>query len=94
LYLCAYAAKECLNDDVSGVNRAIEQAKFTNFADLYQEWVTQFRTTMVVTSKEINRKLNKLQNTPKVPLDHLNFNFYVDDILQAGFHYHDMETEP
>jgi hypothetical protein len=47
---------------------------------------------MVVTGTEINEVLNWLQEPADVPLDNLNYNYYVDDILQAGFHY-DAENE-
>lgn len=93
LFFSAYAAKLYLNYDISDLNHYLA-LKFTDFLEAAKKWIDQHDIALFnINTVELNHRFNELCTPPN---DHdyilLDYNFYVDEIIQGELHYSDIEN--
>lgn len=85
----AYAVKTYLNDDVSPYQAHLIE-KFSNFTQSYNMWLASCKNYMGINPRDLNNKFKQLSKSinssgdPRV----VDYNYYVDEILQISPPYH------
>lgn len=84
LLFSAYSAKQYLNEDVY-LYESYMQKKHENFLHNYQNWLMNNHDLMKVSPKKLNSKYLFLSIPPSADESEIiDYNYYVDDILQIA----------
>ena len=83
LLYSAYTAKVYLNEDTKVIDHYL-CSKYSDFVSKYRSWLETYQSKFSIDPKELNSKFFVLSKPPAVQESQLiNYNYYVDDILQV-----------
>lgn len=92
LVYSAFAVKSYMIDDIAMYQTHLSR-RFPNFTTKYNEWITKNRTRMGIPARDLNIKYRRLTKplTSKDDLKLIDYNTYVDEILQISPPYTSMQ---
>lgn len=95
LFFSAYAAKLYLNSDISNLNHYLA-LKFTDFLEAAKKWIDQHDSALFnINTFDLNARFNELCMPPNErDFNLLDYNFYVDEIIQAELLFNEVEDTP
>lgn len=84
LLFSGFAAKTFLNEDCQCIQEHIIRNKKPDFSKSYNEWLKQYRNTMMIPPREMNAKFQKISCFFSEKQDLTDYRFYVDEIVTSS----------